>query len=50
MIEKSNIVFQKVEEAIFAGFSQEEVELFAACLERMQNNLLNAVSQTEREE
>ena len=50
VIEKSNVIFQKVEEAIFAGFTQEEVVQFSACLERMQSNLLRAVSRTEREE
>lgn len=49
IVENSKIFFRNVEEQMFAGFSQEELECLEGLFKRMNKNLLELMPETERE-
>lgn len=50
LIEGSIRHFEKVEQVMFSGFTREEEEILKGYLERMEQNLMTAMCETEREE
>lgn len=50
LIEGSIRHFEKVEQVMFSGFTEEEEVLLKGFLDRMEHNLMTAMCETEREE
>ncbi len=47
IVEKTKMLFSRIDESMFEGFSEAELDMYLAFLEKIKNNIENAVHGTE---